>query len=347
MNIKIVSCIILNYSKICRIILSLALIQLIDQSFAQSCCSGGTGCPLAGGTAQGVMQDRQAEIGMSYQYINSNTFLSGDKKVNNFLDNYHSNYLYSRFAYGVSSKLSISLETGYYFNKTQIALNHKDTLSSHGFGDLIIFPRYNLYLHNTATTRTEITIGIGFKIPVGRHLDSSVVYTSPNGKDYYTPLPPAVMPTTGSNDIIFYGFLYRGYPSHKFRVFSSMLYVRKGWNSIGQKFGDYASIGIFAGKTIFNKLGLTLQLKGEWIDKMDYDHNIDMLANYNLDVNSTGGKKFLVVPQIDYNFNSISTYLLTEIPVYQYVNGTAIASHYLFTFGMSYRFYVTTSVKIE
>lgn len=71
---------------------------------------------------------------------------------------------------------------------------------------------------------------------------------------------------------------------------------------------------------------------------MDYNHNIDMLAKYNMDVSSTGGKRLLFVPQLDYNFNNISPYILTEIPVYQYVNGTAIACQYLFTVGLSYRF---------
>ena len=123
-----------------------------------------------------------------------------------------------------------------------------------------------------------------------------------------------------------------------FRVFANMLYVKKGWNALGQRFGDYASVGLFAGKTFFKKLGVTLQLKGEWINVMKYDHSIDMLAKYNLDVTSTGGNRLLFVPQLSYSYKSFSTYLLSEFPLYQYVNGTAIASQYLFTLGMSYRF---------
>ncbi len=65
-----------------------------------------------------------------------------------------------------------------------------------------------------------------------------------------------------------------------------------------------------------------------------------MLATYNLDVNSTGGKKILVVPQFSYTFKTMSVYVLGEFPVYQYVNGTQIASQYLFTTGLSYRFFL-------
>jgi hypothetical protein len=119
-----------------------------------------------------------------------------------------------------------------------------------------------------------------------------------------------------------------------------VLYVKKGWNSLGQRFGDYASIGLFAGKTFFRNLGVTAQVKGEWIDRMKYDPKIDMLASYNLDVNSTGGKRVLIVPQVSYSIRTFSFFLLSEIPVYQYVNGKSIASQYLFTAGFSYRFFL-------
>ena len=203
-----------DYMRLLIAVFSLLLIS--NKGFTQSCCSGGSGSPIAGGTSQGVLLDRQAEIGMSFQYINTNKFLTGDQKSTNFLDNYNSKYLYTRLAYGVTKNLTMSVESGYYFNKTQIGLNKRDTISCSGFGDLILFPRYNIYNHNTEKTRTEITIGLGYKIPLGKYLDSSVVYTDLSGKKYYTPKPPAVMPTSGSQDVIFYAFLYRGYPTKNF-----------------------------------------------------------------------------------------------------------------------------------
>ncbi len=318
------------------------ILSVNNQAVAQGCCSGGSGSPIAGGTSQGVLADRQAEIGLNFQYINSDRFLTGNKKATNFLKNYNSEYLYTRLAYGVTDRFTMSLESGYYINRSQVGLNPtalNNKISSSGIGDLIIFPRYTIYTNNTETTRDEITLGMGMKIPVGKYLDSSVSYTDTNAaKSYYTPLPPVIMPTTGSQDFIFYGFAYRGYPAKKFRIFTSLLYVRKGWNPIGQKFGDYASLGLFAGKTFRNKYGITLQMRGEWVDVMKHDKNIDMLAKYNLDVTSTGGWKVLFVPQLNYNIKNFSVYVLSEVPVYQYVNGTAIASQYLFTLGLSYRF---------
>ena len=307
--------------------------------FGQGCCSGGSGSPIAGGTSQGVLVERQTEISASCQYINTNKFMYKDRDTSNYLDNYNSEYLYTRLAYGVSCNFTMSVEAGYFFNKKQTGLYNKDIQQNSGVGDLILFPRYDIYTKNTEKTRNEITLGLGIKIPLGKYLDSFVAYTNPRtGFKSYTPMAPAVMPTSGSQDYIFYGFGYRGYPSKNFRLFTSILYVRKGWNELGEKFGDYASIGFFASKTFFRKFGVTFQLKGEWVDKMQADKNVDLVAFYNLDVNTTGGKKILFVPQLNYSYKSFSVYGLTEIPLYQYINGPAIASQYLFTLGLSYRF---------
>lgn len=307
--------------------------------FAQGCCSGGSGSPIAGGTSQGVLQDRQVEIGASYQYANTNKFYVKDHDTASLFDNFNSNYLYLRLAYGLTKNLTVSVESGYFINKTQIGLKAADTITSSGIGDLIIFPKYDIYTKNTETKRIEITLGIGLKMPLGKYDDSTVVYTNPTtGKEYYTTSPPTVQPTNGSNDFIFYGFLYQGYPEKKFRIFSNVIYIRKGWNPLGQKFGDYASVGLFAGQTFFKKLGVTLQLKGEWIGKMQYDKNVDMLALYNIDITSTGGRKVYVVPQLSYSQQNFTIYALNEFPLYQYVNGTQVGSHFQATVGISYRF---------
>lgn len=280
---------------------------------------------------------------MNFQYINSNKFLTGDQKATNFLDNYNSKYLYSRVGYGVTKDFTMSIEAGYFFNKTQIGLNKRDTISGSGFGDLIIFPRYNIFERNTDYTRTEVTVGLGYKIPIGKHLDSTVVYTDPTGKEFFTPKPPAVMPTTGSQDVVFYSFVYRGYPMKDIRFFANLLYIKKGWNELGQRFGDYASVGLFAGKTFRDKLGVTLQLRGEWIDVMKHDKQIDMLALYNLDVNSTGGRWLIFAPQLSYTYKGLTGFVISEFPLYQYINGTAIASQHLYSVGFSYRFFTYKS----
>jgi len=311
--------------------------------FSQGCCSGGSGSPIAGGVSQGVLQEGQIEIAANYQYFGSDKFYTGSKDTSSqSVNGLQTHYLYSRFAYGITTKFTLSIEAGYFFNKTETSFNseapdYKKTSS--GFSDLIIFPRYDVYDKTDEKYHTEITLGMGMKIPVGKYDDKYVTSINPfTGSKNYSISPPTVQPTTGSNDFIFYGFALREFKKAKFKLFANTLYMRKGYNPLGEKFGDYASLGLFANKLFFRKLGVTFQLKYEWIGQMQTAAGIDAQALYNVDINSTGSKKLSFVPQVNYNFKSFTVYGLYDQPLYQYLNGFQIGSQYLVTLGISYRF---------
>ncbi len=327
------------------LILIVSVFFISTEIYSQGCCSGGSGSPIAGGASAGVLLDRQMEIAANYQYIQTNKFYSGDKDTSKLFDNFYSNYLYFKVGYGLTKDLTMSIETGYFINKTQYGLDKIDTVKSGGIGDLILFPKYDIYNRTTESKRTEITLGLGYKIPLGSYNDSTVVYTNPyTHKQTFTTSPPTVQATTGSNDFIFYGFFFRGYPLKKFRIFANVLYIRKGFNPLGEKFGDYASVGLFFGRTFFEKLGVTLQVKGEHIAKMQYDKKIDYLAMYNVDVFSTGSRKVFFVPQISFTQKNFTIFASSEIPLYQYVNKVQVGSQYQATVGISYKFF-TVSAK--
>jgi hypothetical protein len=306
--------------------------------YSQGCCSGGSASPIAGGTSQGVLNLNQLEIAPNFQFMQSNRFLVQNIDTTPPIKNLSSNYLYLRLAYGISKKLTMSIESGYYLQRRQIGLEASDTIQTSGIADLIIFPRYEVYQKNTSKKRVEAVIGLGMKIPLGSHEDSTIFYSDPfTGKDYYQIAPPNVQPTNGSNDFIFYGFFLHKYLKRNIRLFANTVYVRKGWNSLGQKYGDYGSISLFGSKTFYNKIGLTIELKAERIGQMQTDKMVDMVALYNIYPTSTGSRKLFIAPQISYTFQSLTVYGLTEIPLYQYVEGSQIASQFQFTGGISYK----------
>jgi hypothetical protein len=317
------------------------------QLFSQGCCSGGSGSPIAGGASQGVLQKGQMEIGSNYQYALSSKVYTGsqaDTASQNQINKLYSNYLYARVAYGITSKLTVSVEGGYFFNK-EIILNHPENIDNErkasGFSDLIIFPKYDIYDHTTENAHTEITVGAGIKIPLGKYNDSTYAGTTPAlpgfpARNIYYTLPPLVQPTTGSVDYIFYTFAFHEFKRIKFRVFANAMYMYKGYNPLGEKFGDYASVGLFAGKTFFKKFGVTLQAKYEWVDKLVASDIVQ--GKYSVTPDNTGMRKISLVPQISYNYKQFTVFALTDMPLYQFVNGTQIASQYLNTIGITYRF---------
>ena len=120
------------------------------------------------------------------------------------------------------------------------------------------------------------------------------------------------------------------------------LHVNKGFNSLGIKFGDYTSVGFFASKTFFRKWGVTTQIKAENIGQIKVANNIEEwdLLDYQIVPESTGSKKWLFIPQLSYSQNSLTVFVTSEIPLYQYLNGTQVGSQYQFTVGVNYRFFV-------
>ena len=308
---------------------------------AQGCCSGGSGNPIAGGAATGVLEEGQVEIALNYQYFQSNKFYVGHRDTSALFDYLKSDYLYLRADYGLSKRLTLSVATGYFLDKTLVELQQTNNISATGLGDLIIFPRYNVINKESLYGRTELTLGVGYKIPLGDHDNQYVVYSDPNtGKNYYTYAPPTVQPTNGSQDLLFYSFLYKDVPLHKLRFFASGLYVKKGWNSLGEKFGDYFNLSLYAGKTLWRKLGVTLSVQGELVGKIKAAENADLLAFYNVDQESTGSRKIFFVPQLSYSLKSFTFYAVSEIPLYQYLNGVQIGSQYQLTVGVTHRWLV-------
>ena len=320
-----------------RIALMSFLILVANSNiYAQGCCSGGAGSPIAGGAASGVLQEYQMEISINHQFNSSNKFYTGSKSTEPLFKNLTSNYMFFRTDYGVSKKLTLSLATGHYLNKSKEADYVINNRTSSGFSDLIIFPRYSVYNKNNNFKRTEIALGLGIKMPIGTHIDSTL--TGPNEWDFYKTNPPLVQTTNGSNDFMFYSFIFREYQKRKLRLFISALHVKKNFNSLGLKFGDYSSLGLFVSKTFFRKWGVTTQLKLEHIGKIQSAKEINPESLYDIVPISTGSNKAFFTPQISYSQNGLTFFVTSEIPIYQYLHGTQIGSQSQFTAGVNYRF---------
>ena len=122
-------------------------------------------------------------------------------------DKLSSEYLFLRTDYGISKKLTLSIAAGYHLNKN-LSYEGKDTsASSSGMGDIIIFPRYDIYNETKGNIRSEITLGLGVKLPIGSHdeINSNSRSLTP---EY---LPPTIQLSTGGTDIMLYAFFLREY----------------------------------------------------------------------------------------------------------------------------------------
>jgi hypothetical protein len=330
--------------------ISLALILLLINlnTLHAQCCAIGGGNPVAGDVSQGVLQHRQIEFNSNYQYVNTNRFLTENKTDTNYLERFSSQYLYTRLGIGVTERLTMSVEAGYWLDKNQVGLRERDSYRSNGIGDLILLPRYNL-IKGTARNRfTDVVIGMGVKIPLGSYNDSIGHLEPFSGEIIYTTKPPAVQATSGAQDILFNVLCSGRLPFGRLQLSANFMYILKGWNPLGERLGDYTSLGIFVGRNMSNDLNIALQIRGEWIDQMQLNKEIMLYSFTNYDPDATGSKKVFVAPQLSYVLrDNFTIFAQTEIPVYQYVNKTQIASQTQFTIGLSYRFLLNRNEIID
>ena len=319
-----------------KFIVAILLLFSVKLLFSQGCCSGGASSPIAGNAASGVLLKNQLEIANSYQFVSTHVFKTNNNRdtVSILDDTLRTNYLFLRTDYGLIDKLTMSVALGYFFDKTLV--NKSESYSSSGVSDLILFPRYNLFNWKRDNHRTEITIGLGLKVPLGSYKDSSLKFSHPLTGDLYAYNPTAVQLTNGSLDAMFYSFFFRTYPKRKLRIFANTLYIKKSYNPLGQKFGDLSSLSLYVGKTIYKSLALTGQLNYETVAKTQAEDGVDLIS-YNIEDHNTGSKKLLFIPQISYSHDNFSYFVSADIPLYQDLNGFQFATQRQFTAGVSYR----------
>jgi hypothetical protein len=321
------------------------------------CCAGGSGSPIAGGASQGVLQEKQVELNSNIQYISSGRFYKGSTLAPDSartFDSFSSLYQYFRLAYGVTRNLTFSIESGYYWRKKEVGLNADPatTYESKGIGDLIIFPRYDVINWTEEKYRTELTLGLGIKLPLGSYNDSVKRIEPFSGQSYYLTKPTSVQLSSGAQDIILYGFFYRGFTQTNFKVFANTIYIRKGYNANGEKAGNFLSTGLFAGKSFKDHFGTLLQLRVERLGRMQVNEAVLMFGRpSNYYPEATGYTKVFITPQVSYTRGKITTYASIDIPIYQKLNSsefyTQIGSQLQTTFGISYRFFALKHQKVE
>ncbi len=289
------------------------------------------------------------ELNTNYQFINTHAFYDKDRQVTaRTFDSFQSQYEYFKLAYGVSKNLTVSLESGYYLLKKEVGLDNDPvtTYTSKGIGDLVIFPRYDVYRKDNEKSSNEITIGLGYKLPLGSYNDSTGNVEPFSGQTFYVTKPTSVQLSSGAQDIIFYTFLYHGFLRSKFKVFANAMYIKKGWNPNGEKLGDFTSVAVFASRSFLDHYAITLQARYETVAQMRINENILLFGKpSNYFPEATGYRKFFLTPQVSITKGKFTIYAATDVPLYQNMNTsqyyTQVGSQYTTTVGLSFRFFTS------
>lgn len=330
------------------IFISFLCFFLVPDLAISQCCSGGSGCTIAGNVSEGVLQHRQMELSSSFQFIHTDLFYKKDKQAafsERTFDSFSSSYQYFKIGYGITPDFTISFETGYYLGKKETGLdaNSLTTYSSKGFGDILIFPKYNVFNRQIENHQDGMTLGLGYKLPLGAYNDSTGNVEPFSGQIFYVTNPTSVQLSSGAQDVVFYTLLSRRYLREQLSFFVIAYYVLKGYNPNGEKLGNYASIGLFVSKNLLEKIGLGVQVRYEQVQRMKINESVFLFGRpSSYYPEATGYKKVFITPQITLTTGQFSVFASSDFPVYQYLNTspyyTQAASDFQATFGVSYSF---------
>jgi hypothetical protein len=231
------------------------------------------------------------------------------------------NYIGTILGYGITSRLTLETETGYFINKTQLYnVEPSWKQKGYGFSNVIISARYGILNNNQ--NRVYFSASAGVKIPC------SVNYQVVNGVE----LSEELQPTIGSYGMVLQSFLVK---ENSFRGLRYFLTNRLEINRVNRK-------GFKPGSSVFTSFYISKHLmfqwlKGDWTTILQIRNETrNRNIRENVPVEASGSILFFLSPQLNYSIHETwNLSLMGDIPLYQYLNGIQLGTKYGVTLSLS------------
>lgn len=288
-----------------------------DLASAQ-CCSAGN--PAGGDGSNDGLSKNNWRVFLSYKYSFSEDFYEKTKNIGSLYDQKsYFNYTHFSLTYGLSTRISLYSELGYFLNKTkEINLGEKDIISASGLGDIGLNVRYIAL--NTVKPISQLVFSAGAKAPIGafhEELNGAVI-------------PISLQPSSGAfkyNASIFYSRkkATSKFGWNSFALFELSSTINKGF--LIYHYGNYFQYALAGTYTFLPNFSLIANSKFEWRGKDKREEG--------LLIESTGSRVLYLNPQLVYSLPSKWSFvLMSEIPIYKNVNGSQITNQFSFQIGI-------------
>ncbi len=231
------------------------------------------------------------------------------------------NYIGTILGYGITPRLTLETEAGYYINKTQqYNVEPAQKLRGYGFSDIILSARYGIYRNNHK--RLYYSASAGVKIPCAGD------YLIVNGVE----LPEELQPTIGSYGLVLQSFLVK---ENSFRGLRYFLTNRLETNHVNRK--EFKLGSSFFTSFYVSKHLMFEWLRGDWTTILQIRNEIRSRNKREGDpVEASGSIVFYLSPQINFSIKETwNISLMGDFPVYQYMQGIQLGTKYGITFGLA------------
>ncbi|MEI6884826.1 MAG: hypothetical protein WCO02_10085 [Bacteroidota bacterium] len=301
------------------------LISLLPIKFVSAqCCS--TGSPVGATVYVGVLAKNNLRVVTYFRNSYSNTYYQGDSKTDENVPLKFSYYNFAGLAlsYGITKRLTVEVDFGYFFNKTQEFkyIDYKET--GYGFTNGGVGVKYGIFIK--PSRQIELTAGAGFRYPFT---------TKPQEIDGVQ-LARDVQPSTNAFAVNCMLFFNKGWPSVGIRLFTLNRFEYNFADKQKYQYGSVLLNSVFFSKKIIPYFFGILQVRGEY-RMHDNDYN-DIYDGSSTRPNS-GNYILILSPQLSYSIaGKWNVSVLYDIPVYKFYNGKQLTPKYSFAVSVSHDF---------
>jgi hypothetical protein len=304
-------------SKLLPVFLLISALLAGNSTLAQ-CCS--TGSPVGASTHVGVLNKNAIRVITFYRHSFSDIYYKGTSPSEDLVDmsdDAHYDFGGLTVEYGLTHRLTIQADAGYFFNKV---VNFHNTLltdqNGKGMSNGNFLLKYGLYIDPAKLV--EITLGAGLKYPFTRQ-----PATAPNG----SALQLDARPSTNAFGFISTLLLSKEFAPITLRTFMLNRFEYNGFNINDYQTGMLYINSLFISKKIVKRLFGILQLRNE-IHGKDIQDGIEET--------NTGYYLMVLTPQISYSIAGLwNLSLLYDIPVYKNYQGKQLTPDYSYAISLS------------
>jgi hypothetical protein len=281
--------------------------------------------PVGGTNNLLVLEKNSLRVISFYKFGQGTRYYSGTE-ISDFdlVERAFYNYWSTTFGYGLTRKLTLELESGYFFNKTQIYnLEPEYRLRGTGLSNMVLMAKHSLYTN--PFKRVYLTGTAGAKIPFSR--DTKWVNN--------VELPVELQPTMGAYGTVLNLAFVKENSGSGMRYFIISRAEFNGTNKKGYKPGNSWYNSMYVSKHLMSP-----KLKGDWTAIFQIRNEFRQQDKIDGEIKiSSGSNLFFVAPQLNYVYKEqwyISA--MTDIPVFQNFKGTQLGAGVGFTFIVSRTF---------
>lgn len=299
-------------------VLLLANALLVVKTGQAQCCS--TGSPVGAATHVGVLNKNTFRTITFFRHSFSDVYYRGSSPSDDEVDmsdNAYYDFLGVTLEYGVSHRITIQADGGYFINKV---LNfHNPGLTDQngrGMSNGTFMLKYGLYID--PVKHIEITAGAGIKYPFTRQPQ-----TAPNGSLLHLDARPS------TNAFGFVGslLLSKEYTPATIRIFLLNRFEYNGTNINDYQTGKLLTTSLFVSKKIARRFFGNIQLRNEIHGKDVQDGTEETNTGYHL---------MVFTPQLSYSVAGLwNISLLYDVPVYKNYQGKQLTPQYSYAISLS------------